>query len=371
VIGETIFDVRSSQSMKNLQEVAKCKELTSWLKKLTVSCLSLPRNEDDLRRSKIGLFCDETGENELTRIKNDDQSWFPSVWKSCSTMDDARGLDGLSQLLSSCLKAFQNLAHLHYYYDEEHTPGRLMSLVRRSRDVEGLVFDWRLGHPAVQFGQELLLAAMADAGTRPKTLELAADVYRPMRHQYSTVYAPTVPFPPEFSQTTTPIVKNQPSEWRSSRGPPYLIQQAQFSKSVFPVLHTLVLEGWKRSGRPQTASSPLPESFDFPTLTSITFAHSRLDDAELLPFLRFFQGSLRRVKFEELEACFESFVHVLQGLASFDLEELVIQDRKECRVNDGLSLANSVLSELLRAAAQNVVVETPWGTALTKLAELE
>jgi hypothetical protein len=152
VIGETIFDVRSSQSMKNLQEVAKCKELTSWLKKLTVSCLSLPRNEDDLRRSKIGLFCDETGENELTRIKNDDQSWSPSVWKSCSTMDDARGLDGLSQLLSSCLKAFQNLAHVHYYYDEEHTPGRLMSLVRRSRDVEGLVFDWRLGHPAVQFG---------------------------------------------------------------------------------------------------------------------------------------------------------------------------------------------------------------------------
>jgi hypothetical protein len=95
-----------------------------------------------------------------------------------------------------------------------------MSLVRLSRDVEGLEFNWKFGYPyGVRFGQKLLLAAMADAGIRPKTLELAGDVYRPMCHQYSTVYAPTVPLPPDFSQTTTLIVKNPMSRTFFFEGP--------------------------------------------------------------------------------------------------------------------------------------------------------
>jgi hypothetical protein len=125
VIGETIFDVNSRQSMKNLQQVAKCKDLTLWLNKLTVSYFVVrnwyptiyAENEDDLRSETV-FFCGETGENQWMRIKNNDESWFPSVRKSCSMIDNAGGLNGLAQLLSSCLKTLQNLAHVNYYYDE-------------------------------------------------------------------------------------------------------------------------------------------------------------------------------------------------------------------------------------------------------------
>jgi hypothetical protein len=64
-------------------------------------------------------------------------------------------------------------------------------------------------------------------------------------------------------------------------------------------------------------------------------------------------------------------VDVFQGLASFGLEELVIRDRKKYRVDDRLSLATGVSRELLHAATKTVIVDTPWDTALTKLAELE
>jgi hypothetical protein len=49
----------------------------------------------------------------------------------------------------------------------------------------------------------------------------------------------------------------------------------------------------------------------------------------------------------------------------------VIRDRKKCRVDDRLSLATGVSKELLHVAAKTVLVDTPWNTALTKLAELE
>ena len=131
---------------------------------------------------------------------------------------------------------------------------------------------------------------MADAGTRAKILELVVDIHQPISH-VSRVYAPATTATPNLTQTTTLIMRNSTS-WKSSNDPPYLIQHAQFSGSAFPNLRTLVLDGWKTPYDVSVTLSPLPESFALPTLTHVVFVHARLDDTELLPFLRMFQGSL-------------------------------------------------------------------------------
>ena len=129
----------------------------------------------------------------------------------------------------------------------------------------------------------------------PKILELVTDIHQPIFH-VNCVYVPAITATSNLTQITTLIMRN-PTSWESSDGPPYLIQHAQFSRSAFPNLRTLILDGWKTPYDALVILSPLPKSFALPTLTHVVFVHARLDDMELLPFLPMFQGSLSRVEF--------------------------------------------------------------------------
>jgi hypothetical protein len=131
VIGETIFDIRSKESVENLVAISHCEVLAPWIHKLTVGCFTV----DDI---------------------------YPS----------------LTSALHDCLIRLQNLVHVHHYYELGHIPARFRKLaVKYYRDPNfSLCWEGELGP---SFGLRILVEAMVIARVTPKVMDLAVDLNTP------------------------------------------------------------------------------------------------------------------------------------------------------------------------------------------------
>jgi hypothetical protein len=178
VIGETIFDLRSKNSVESLIAVSRSQELGPWVHKLTISCFVLG-TEVDLNpwfQTPDQPNMDDDIRTELRQIKSKDSSWHASAWGWINDKPELNqgtsptdGTQPLVELLSECVESLHNLSAVHYHYDDCYIPGRFRLMAnryyRRHHHYRGLLyaeFDEESNRGAL-LGQFILIEALAKA----------------------------------------------------------------------------------------------------------------------------------------------------------------------------------------------------------------
>ena len=151
VIGETLFDIRSRQSVENMAAVSKCKQLAPWMRKLTIACLLVERDYPVGGWSNFMMTVgkpDAGLTTELQEIQRRGEAWYLG-----STVDGNTNNEGpilgddtkmLISLVATHLNNLHNLEHVIYDFHGAYIPARYRALAHRYRSHEE--FDFRVNN---------------------------------------------------------------------------------------------------------------------------------------------------------------------------------------------------------------------------------
>ncbi|KAH7076980.1 hypothetical protein BKA63DRAFT_411340 [Paraphoma chrysanthemicola] len=153
---ETVFDLRSAHSFKNLIAASECKDLAPWISKLTVTFFAVKDSYSFMAyESPRKLFndMDESSRKELLRICAVDREWSDKTWRwgdatqprsmlqteQCSGLGD--GSETAVNLLTRCINRSPNLFHISYHFNERETPARFRGLAHQHWKIYGHYFS--------------------------------------------------------------------------------------------------------------------------------------------------------------------------------------------------------------------------------------
>lgn len=185
VLGETIFDLRSRDSLANLMAVSSCPDLATWFRKLTIGFYSAP---NESRGQHVNEKLSLAGQEKLQSICEVENSWWPDVlqWEddkfsqdegtACSTNDDDDGAEWFLQTVARCLTALTNLDDVCYSFDMRIFPARYKPIIQHLFDAADFQLDPRTS-PKIQRrgcqGLDLLFQALALSQTSPSRLDIS------------------------------------------------------------------------------------------------------------------------------------------------------------------------------------------------------
>jgi len=356
VLGETIFDMCSKESMANLVELTSCASLAPWMNKITVSCFKVNETyplsyefieefgNDDVAFANLNDVC----RNELLRLRDLDKIWyrndwaFPSTRGGVSTDDLYRGINvefqrGLKKMVSACLACLVNLDNVCYFYDEDHVPARFREFAHqyesdhipaRFRELAyryesgDLMFGVATGdenQAGADLGVWLLLDILAFAQLQPKRLSLAVNLESP--HYFLTSSWTTTSCLRRVEELTLTDPGDAPRAWQMSSS---FISAIQISKTIFPNLRSLSVEigcfpdSWSKNGL------SLPQALDLPELRHVSITGGIQSCPRILNFLKLLKGTVQSVSLRKMKAI--SYEDIINVLRSFELDVLVIHD---------------------------------------------
>ncbi|KAI4661856.1 uncharacterized protein J4E78_004646 [Alternaria triticimaculans] len=210
-LGETIFDLRSRQSISNLTAASTCEHLAPWVTKLIIACAEVPpgypldhgampmRMEqaewDQLRQDSY---------SDLLQIKLAEDSWYPRIWKqkgygspmtgsgiptsaspprlarastSMSIIQEA-GMRALQEVLAQVFFCFKNIENIEFYHQPRTRPGRYHNLFQKFRNIPRYreEEDMRNAGNIAHLGLQILVQAMVASKITVRTMTLAVDL---------------------------------------------------------------------------------------------------------------------------------------------------------------------------------------------------
>ncbi|KAH7357331.1 hypothetical protein BKA66DRAFT_612768 [Pyrenochaeta sp. MPI-SDFR-AT-0127] len=341
VIGETLFDIRSRDSVEALVAISNCKELVPWVKKLTLACFGVSElypftNRVDPEAARTLRDLDEVSRAELQRLRQVDKAWYPKAWawkdaNEISVMENDTGspmensdLASLVNIVSQCFVALHNVEHINHNHDRYTIPPRFLKFARQY--ACGIDTYFRTEHSlegarSAYTGLCIVLFAMAKACMKPRVLELAAQMYEP--HCFMAP-VPVGRIADIFQRVETLCVSStygaqeDLQEGWQEHGPRITI-----SNSVFPALRILGVGGWHADASTPRPISPLPPPWDAPRVTSITIFEASQSDRTLESFLVFLKDTLQFVSFQQMNEA-EWYDTILEPLLKLDLDYLEI-----------------------------------------------
>jgi hypothetical protein len=317
VIGETIFDLRSQNSIENLIGLTRCTELVPWVHKLTISCFVV-RNGYPYFTGYVPY--QEDIRDELLEVSCTEKQWYPSAWKWAIEVAEHAdsGSDyaysptdetwALVELLGVCFRSLNQLNAIHYHYDGEWIPGRFEQIVANHT---GSVADWDFsvgmegaGAHGAYLGQFVLVEALAVADTKVKTLELAVSMGGP--HSFE-IFSPSATIKRVLQSVETLTLRDELIALDPKSPMPPSVSTVTITKANFPNLRSLTLQAWYgwffRSRWKHMA--PLPKPADVTRLTNITIACAQQSDPQILEFLQLFKDTVRSVTLRRMETSYE------------------------------------------------------------------
>jgi hypothetical protein len=93
VIGETIFDIRSKESVENLVAISHCEVLAPWIHKLTVGYFTVDdiypfSLNPSIDSAKTLANMDDRSRAELLRVRATDEGWYSSTWEYIDAFEE-------------------------------------------------------------------------------------------------------------------------------------------------------------------------------------------------------------------------------------------------------------------------------------------
>lgn len=82
----TVFDIRSTGSMKNLEELSQDKNLAPRILRLRVAC-NYERHMSGIFNMALTGILSDAGCEKFERLQSEDASWFPHAWKLVTSND--------------------------------------------------------------------------------------------------------------------------------------------------------------------------------------------------------------------------------------------------------------------------------------------
>jgi len=368
VIDETIFDLCSERSIKNLVALANCKDLTPWARKLTVTSRYTEHLLPEVGHVESGRVATlneafETGLlNRIESVIEDDLSWYPELWLSSGdyhsstahALQESVKSSQLWQLPLSCLEALPNIVNIHYRV--RRVAGRCKEVFREmsmTKDFD--IFWFAYEHSGFQIGQNLLLSALAQSIVLPKRLELVTEMNG--LHCFTTQTTIQV-IKKVSSEVEVLILRDEFGEAGLQQDPPQALSTVAITRDTFPVLRTLVLDGSFHQGTlgSNNLGSPLPSAMDVPTVANLVFRDTKVDHPRLLNFIALFRETLRQTTFVDMYN--DKHKSIFELCRNLNLERLEITDG----YGDGpheVVLITDVPKVLFYGAAKTVVVDPP------------
>jgi hypothetical protein len=305
VIGHTIFDIRSKESITNLSMLANTKQLAPWIRRLTISCFtpgdqygpSESNYSTDNQRASIELF---------HHIRTNEQDWFPAAWRWAHSEDPISSTQALAitteaqdliELLSGHLRLLNKVIEIQYYYTAGWKPARFRQCIRKEwlwRDIPAsfCIGSSKAGLRGCVLGLHILVEAMAAAQMTPQRLDIAGQVQDP--HGFFALTSCET-----FRKITHKVenlaLRNDPEDLRLEDGPPPTESWVAITADNFPALRSLQLDLWSFCEDFGTSTAPLPHSSDVARLTDLTLIDVPDWEPLLLDFVQLFKDSLKSI----------------------------------------------------------------------------
>ncbi|EAT77395.2 hypothetical protein SNOG_15170 [Parastagonospora nodorum SN15] len=202
VLGETLFDMCSEESMANLVALTRCASLAPWMNKLTMSCFKVNKTypfihdalANDGNDGCVVAYLNDVHQNDLRRLRDVDKIWYTTAWSLPTTTEDTSVLElgpvginaeferGLKYMVSACMVSLVNLDNICYYYDVDHIPARFRDFAHqhKSNDLFNFaVVSGVISEAGADLGFRLLMDMMLVAKLQPKCLCLAVTIKEP------------------------------------------------------------------------------------------------------------------------------------------------------------------------------------------------
>ncbi|KAF2132972.1 hypothetical protein P153DRAFT_177516 [Dothidotthia symphoricarpi CBS 119687] len=299
VLGETLFDIRSKESFANLMAASECKELASWTTKLTITCCNV---EEDWMRDMNPFFYANAGESiqdEIQRIKQAEQSWFPQVWSYALDLERIH-VSILARSLAGCLRNFRKIRAICYQFDDALPPQRYRNILRHSLEVKlnFTMYVDTLAGTGAQVGLKLFVEALASAGTTPRQLELAVEF---PGHDAFITYASTQALSKVFQHVEELYLKNAYLSFHRNNRDPSSEPTVTITKSLFPALRSLTVDRFDTLLKEDAFVAPLASSLDPPTVTCLRISRSHIDRLPMISGIANCRKSLQRLTLDSDE----------------------------------------------------------------------
>jgi hypothetical protein len=342
VLGETIFDMCSKESMANLVALTSCANLAPWMNKLTVSCFKVsktyPRIYSDIQDDNDDdddAFANRNGvcQNELSRVRDLDVKWYDYAWASPMVGGDISTEDMyqaginpgfqkvLKKMFSACLACLVNLDNVCYFYHGYHVPARFREFEHRYRSVGVFKFGVAAhdNQTGADLGFRLLMDIMAIAKLQPKRLCLA--VYLANPQYFWTSSWTSLKCLRRVEELTLTDPGNVPRVWKTSTAS---ISAIAISKTTFPNLRSFSMEIDCFPDVSSINNQLLPQVLDLPELRHVSIAGGRQSCPNILEFLDLLKGTVQSVSLRNMEDV--SYEPILKVLRSLKLDVLAIHD---------------------------------------------
>ncbi|KAH6481598.1 hypothetical protein HBI56_210430 [Parastagonospora nodorum] len=344
VLGETIFDMCSKESMANLVALTSCMSLAPWINKLTVSCFKVKKTYPfsdcileyeegyDNAVAHLGSVC----QMDISRLRDLDETWYNNTWispvaapKAVSDRDSHQlGINfefeqGLKYMVSACLACLANLDNVCYFYEMYHVPARFRKLANRYESFSKFAFNVAARHngeAGTDLGFRLLMEIMSIAKSQPKRLCLAVNIEDP--HYFLASSWKTTSCLRRVEELTLIDPGIVPQAWRR---PSSTVSAVPISKASFPNLTSLSVKLGNVDITLRNRNLLLCQVLDVPELRHVSITGGDQTDPRLLGFLELIEGPIRSVSLRDMRAV--SYEPILKVLQSLELDVLAIHDR--------------------------------------------
>ncbi|KAH6193138.1 hypothetical protein HBI53_199530 [Parastagonospora nodorum] len=344
VLGETLFDMCSEESMANLVALTRCASLAPWMNKLTMSCFKVNKTypfihdalANDGNDGCVVAYLNDVHQNDLRRLRDVDKIWYTTAWSLPTTTEDTSVLElgpvginaeferGLKYMVSACMVSLVNLDNICYYYDVDHIPARFRDFAHqhKSNDLFNFaVVSGVISEAGADLGFRLLMDMMLVAKLQPKCLCLAVTIKEP---QYFVTSASSDAAMSIFRQVRELTLIEAGIVPRARSRPNPSISAIAVSRTNFPNLRSLSVElGWFPSSSPIHAIL-YPRILEVPGLRHISITRGNQMCPRLLNLFELYKGTLQSVSLRDMITV--TYEPILKVLKSLSLEALTIHD---------------------------------------------
>jgi len=341
-LGETIFDLRSRQSISNLTAASTCEHLAPWVTKLIIACAEAPPGYPfDQRAYTMRMEQAEWDQlrqdsySDLHQIKLAEDSWYPGIWKkqkgygspmtgsgiAMSIIQEA-GTRALQDVLAQALFCFKNMDYIGFYHQPRTRPGRYHNLFQKFRNISPYREEevMRNAGDVAHLGLRILIHAMVASKITVRTMTLAVDLDE---HHAFITNIPSAIFAKASQKVETLVLRDMYCPYYES--PSYGKKgRLSITRSLFPRLRSLVVDHSEHSEfihpRP---TIPLPSPSDTPALDKLTVRNTKMNAENLHSFLQCYGQQARCISFES--PANREYCSALESVRNLHVETLEIE----------------------------------------------
>ncbi|KZM25603.1 uncharacterized protein EKO05_0001846 [Ascochyta rabiei] len=317
LLGETVFDVASQESMNTIHAIAGQRKLLPWMQKLTFSC---------------NVFLGEVGDDPIFSGKGREETdWLRFSFK-CWIADVDFGvseMESLSQLpswkvmntsLVNSMRAFNNVERITYVWDEDLPPQHYKNLWLHKTGQNTTPEYPRNEAICAHFGLSFVIDVLTSAGIHPRSLDLAVELDN--TYDFFT-YMPSQVFPDLCTKVESLTLRDKYCPV-ANQDMNVEVPSIAVTKATFPLLKSLTID---QNHNDLRTPAPFPLGHEAPILTHLTVLNSADEDQYIQSLLEHYGNHLQRLDLENMvPQCYDG---LFDTIAALNLETLLIRQGSE------------------------------------------